>query len=115
MKEVLDFITEEFKKGKQYSTLNTYRSAISATHIGSSGTPAGQHPLVCRLMQGIFNSRPPMPKNVILWDVETALRHAESLFPLEELSLKQISERTAMLLALANAELTCIGPEIQVL
>ena len=104
VKDVLDFITEEFKKGKQYSTLNTYHSAISATHLGFSGTPAGQHPLVCRLMQGIFNSRPPMPKNVILWDAETALQHAESLFPLEELSLKQISERTVMLLALANAD-----------
>ena len=45
-----------------------------------------------------------MPKNVILWDVEIALKHAESIFPLEELSLKQISERTAMLLALANAD-----------
>ena len=104
MKYLLDFITEEFKNGKQYSTLNTYRSAISATHVGYSGTPAGQHPLVCRLLQGIFNSRPPMPKNVTLWDVEIALKHAESIFPLEELSLKQISERTAMLLALANAD-----------
>ena len=104
VKYLLDFITEEFKNGKQYSTQNTYRSAISATHVGYSGTPAGQHPLVCRLLQGIFNSRPPMPKNITLWDIEIALKHAESIFPLEELSLKQISERTAMLLALANAD-----------
>ena len=104
VKCLLYFITEEFKNGKQYSTLNTYRSAISATHVGYSGTPASQHPLLCRLLQGIFNSRPPMPKNVTLWDVEIALKHAESNFPLEELSLKQISERTAMLLALANAD-----------
>ena len=96
VKYLLDFITEEFKNGKQYSTLNTYRSAISATHVGFSGTPAGQHPLVCRLLQGIFNSRPAMPKNVTLWDVEIALKHAESISPLEELSLKQISERTAV-------------------
>ena len=101
VKYILDFITDEFKKGKQHSTLNSYRSAISATHVGFSGTPAGQHPLVNRLLQGIFNSRPPMPRNVVFWDVSIVLEHAKSQFPLEELSL---NERTAMLLALANAD-----------
>ena len=59
--EILDYLTQQFHSGKQYSTINSYRSAISATHIGYGSTPAGQHPLVCRLLQGIFNSRPQSP------------------------------------------------------
>ena len=67
--------------------------------------PAGQHPLVCRLLQGIFNSRSPMPKNVILWDVEIALKQSESIFPLEELSLTHISERTIAMLATSTSKI----------
>ena len=46
-----------------------------------------------------FQLKTAKPKNVTLWDVKIALKHAESIF-----SLKQILERTAMLLALANAD-----------
>ena len=102
--ELLDFLQSEYSVGKQYTTLNSYRSAISATHIGFDGRPAGQHPLICRLMQGVFNSRPPQPKNVILWDVEEVLRYLEALPPLEELDLKTLTFKTAILFALSSAD-----------
>ena len=62
LNQVLDFLSTEFKKGKEYSTLNPYCSAISSTHAPIDGQPVGKHPIVCRLQQGMFNKRPPLPR-----------------------------------------------------
>ena len=58
IEKVLEFLTARFKSGLQYSTLNFYCSSLSATIPPIKGSPVGQHSLVVRLMQGIFNSRP---------------------------------------------------------
>ena len=102
--EILDYLTQQFHSGKQYSTINSYRSAISATHIGYGSTPAGQHPLVCRLLQGIFNSGPPKPRYIWFWDVNRVLGFIESLLPSEDLDLKTLTSKTVILLALCNAD-----------
>ena len=59
---VLDFLTNLFDKHYQYRTINNHRSAISAFHPKIEGFPVGQHPLVCNLLAGIFNERPPQPR-----------------------------------------------------
>ena len=41
--KVVDFLSERFQAGLQYSTLNSYRSAIRSTI-----PQVGQHPLVCK-------------------------------------------------------------------
>ena len=60
--DILQFLTDLYKEGKEYSTVNTHRSAISMSHMSIDGVVVGKHPTVCRLMQGSFNSRPPRPK-----------------------------------------------------
>ena len=51
-----------------------HRSAISpAYHEKVDGMPVGQHPLVTSLMAGIFNSRPPQPRHIFVWDVQVVL------------------------------------------
>ena len=78
---VVEFIAQKFLEGKQYSTLNLYRSALSATIPPKEGHPVGQHPLVSRALQGSFNQRPPMPKYTSTWDVNTVVlygRHAHT-------------------------------------
>ena len=42
---ILQFLTSEFHKGKQYHTLNSYRSAISMTHNPVDGVVVGKHPI----------------------------------------------------------------------
>ena len=68
---IIEFITQKFQEGKQYSTLNLIRSALSATIPPIEGQPVGQYPLVCRALQG---SRPPMPKYTSTWDVHTVVQ-----------------------------------------
>ena len=46
--QVADFLTCQFNSGKQYSTINSYRSAISNTHPQIEGQPVGKHLIICR-------------------------------------------------------------------
>ena len=68
-------------------------------------------------MKGIFELRTPEPKSCSTWSVEKVLRHFASLEPLASLSLKDLSLKLTILLALTSAarahelaalDLTCI-------
>ena len=56
-------------KGYQYSSVNACRSAIASVHNKVDGLNVGQHPTIVRLVKGVFNCRPPVPKYCITWDV----------------------------------------------
>ncbi len=99
---VAEFLTSEFKKGKQYSSLNSYRSAISSTHPQIDGFDVEEHPVISRLLQGMFNSRPPQPKYSDIWNVDQVLTFLETWEGTDD--PKQITLKTVMLLALANAD-----------
>ena len=101
---ILDFLTEMYNENKEHSTINSYRSAISTFHAKIDGVPAGQHPMVSRLMQGIFNTRPSKPRYTSVWDVEVVLNHIKNMPPLNELRLTELAGKLAMLMALTNAD-----------
>ena len=100
---IIEFLTMKFKEGMQYSTRNSYRSALSATLPPIEGHPVGQHPLVCRLLQGMFNQRPPAPRYQSVWNVGVVTGHIQSQLQLTDLPLKELSKRLVVLLALSNA------------
>ena len=102
IREVLNFLVKLYEEGYQYRSLNSYCSAISSVHERVDGHTVGQHPLVMRLMKGVFNDRPPLPRYTSIWNVQTVLSHIASFGVNESLSLKQISWKTAMLLALTH-------------
>ena len=56
LKDVLEFLYEQFNMGKQYRTINSLRSAISMTHEEVDGARIGQDPLISRFLKGIYNS-----------------------------------------------------------
>ena len=101
--EILDFLMDEFKAGREYRSLNCYRSAISSTHLPIQGFAVGKHPLVCRLLKGAYNLRPPQPKYSALWDVEKVLSFLRQLGANTQLSMKELTMKLAMLLALVLA------------
>ena len=73
--DLVQFLTTLYKEGKQYCIINSFRSLISVPHCHIEGMPIGKHPLVIRFMQGIFNSRPTMPRYSSVWDIEVVLSH----------------------------------------
>ena len=104
VESVINYLTHRFHQGDQYNTLNIQRSAISAFHNPIGDVRVGQHPLVTRIMSALFNARPPMPRYENTWEVNQILDYIISLGENDSLALKQLTLKTAMLLAL-----TCAG------
>ena len=101
VESVLSFLASQFRAGHQYRSLNIYRSAILLVH---PKIDVGKHPLVSRLMKGVFNKCPPLLRRYsTTWSVGTALDYLRSLGQNSDLSLKDLSHKTATLLALCMA------------
>ena len=101
--QVLNFLADCFGEGLSYSTLNSYRSALSSTLCPRDGTTVGCDPLVCRLLKGIYNLRPPPPRYSSTWDVSVLTQYLGTLFPLNSLSLMQLTLKTVSLCVLSSA------------
>ena len=71
----LEFLTKVFYSGLQHHTINVVRSAVSMTHEKVEGVPIGQHPLVTRLMKGVYNLRPPKPRYTYTWDLDMVTQY----------------------------------------
>ena len=65
---------------------------------------AGSHPHVCRIVKGVFEQRPALPHYADTWDVNTVLNTLKLYSPLEKLSLKELTLKTAMLLSLVTGQ-----------
>lgn len=100
---IANFLTIQSQRGLEYTTLNTYRSAISAYHPEIDNHPVGQHPRIIQLLRGAFNRKPPSPKYLNTWDVNVVLNWIKVLGNNRDLSLKQLTQKLAMLLALVSA------------
>ena len=94
---VVNFLPERFQAGLQYSTLNSYRSAISFTIPQVEGSPVGQHPSVCKFIEGVFNSRPPQPKYSGTWDVGFVTKYLEGLYSDSNLTVSVLTKKCAIL------------------
>ena len=101
--QVLDFLAELFESGLQYSAVNTARSALS-TFLTVDNVPIGCHPLLKRFMKGVYEERPTLPRYGRTWDVSVVLELLKSWSPLDILSLKRLTLKLAMLLALTTAQ-----------
>ena len=64
----------------------------------------GEHPIIARLLKGVFHVRPPGPRYSFTWDVNVLLTFLESWFPLSVLELKQLTLKTTALVALVSAQ-----------
>ena len=84
-------------------SLNCYRSAISSAHLTIHGFPVGKHPLTCRLLKGVFNLRPPIPRYDCTWDIAVVTSYLKGLGDNSMLQLKTFTLKLATLLALVLA------------
>ena len=99
---VVNFLAELYYQGYQYQSLNAYRSAISLVHEKVDGVPVGQHTLVSKLLKGVFNSQPPLPRYTALWDVSGVTSYISCLGDNDKLPLPILSLKLVMLLSLTR-------------
>lgn len=90
--------------GKSYATVNSYRSALSSVLPPIEGFPIGKHPLIIRLMKGIFNTNPPKPRYTRTWQVSQVLDYLSSLGDDKDLDLIQLSEKLSSLASIVSAQ-----------
>ncbi|XP_039310369.1 uncharacterized protein LOC105203938 [Solenopsis invicta] len=96
----LEFLSSTLSEIGSYSTLNTYRSAISLISLNE----VGSHPLVKRFCKGVAVLKPQRPRYDFVWDPSPVLDHLASLHPYESLSLEILSKKLATLFALTTAQ-----------
>ena len=102
IEDIVNFLAHLHTQGYQYRSLNSYRSAIASMHAPIEGVSIGQHPLVSRLMKGAFQSRPPLPRYSGTWDITKVLAYLDGQTLTSSISLKVLTLRTVMLLALTR-------------
>ena len=100
--EIVNFLAFLHGECYQSRSLNSFRSAISSVHDRVDGIEVGKHPMVARLLKGAFHARPPLPRYTATWDVQIVLQYLEGLGPSTTLSLKLLTYKLVMLLALTR-------------
>ena len=100
--DVANFLAHLHEEGYQSRSLNAYRSAISSVHDTVDGVEVGKHPIISRLLKGAYHARPLFPRYTCTWDVQVVLRYFESLGPSTSLSLKLLTFKLVMLMALTR-------------
>ena len=83
----------------------TSRSALS-TFVKIDGVKVGDHPLVSRFMTGLFNQKPALPRFTETWNPQLVLNHLKTYPSTRNLSLKQLTQKLVMLMALLSAQRT---------
>lgn len=96
---VISFLTEIFKSGAQYGTLNSIRSGLSII----LGPRLSADDRVKRLFKGFYRIRPPFPKYEDTWDPSIVLDFLSLKYPAESLDLAWLTKKTATLIALVTA------------
>lgn len=82
-----------------YISINVYLSMSSSTSKAIDGFDVGKHPMVMKVMQGIYNVKPPAPKYNYFWDVNYILKILDWQSN-SETPFAKLSSKTVMLMAL---------------
>ena len=64
----------------------------------------GSHPLVARFLKGVFEQRPALPRYQTTWAVSDVLKYLQAMGPLEQLTCKDLTLKTVMLVTLLSGQ-----------
>ena len=93
-----------YEQNLGYSAINTARSALSTIFPLHNNCTFGQNHIVKRLLRGVFNQRPALPKYSYTWDVNIVLNYIKSMSSNDKLSLRDLTFKTVLLLKLLSAQ-----------
>ena len=103
VRHILKFLTHLYDVHKlAFNSINVARSAISSLLFHDSNL--GENTLISRFMRGVYNLRPFIPKNTVIWDTKIVLDFLEKWHPAKNLSLRQLSIKTVLLCLLVSGQ-----------
>lgn len=97
---LLYFLSEQYRKGASYGTINSHRSALSLL----LGNNVGSDDSVKRLLKGVFKLKPNFPKYSSTWDPQIVLNNVSNWLPNRDLSRDKITKKLVILLAICTAQ-----------
>ena len=101
--EPLNTILESWRSG----TRKQYQTYVSAwVKFSSDNSISPMNPLVSRFMSGLFNLKPALPRYTVTWNPQIVLNHLKTYPTTGNLSLKQLTQKLVMLMALLSAQRT---------
>ena len=98
-----NFLAELRASGLGYSSINTARSALSAAVCLEEGGSLGSHPLIVRIMKGVFKEAPSRPRYSETWDPNIVLEYV-SKRKIVDLCLRDLSHNLATMLLLCSGQ-----------
>ena len=104
LQDGINFLGDLFATGVGYSCINTARSALSSIIVLPGSVHFGSHPLVTRFIKGVFETRPSLPRYKEIWDVNSVLKILANWTLGVELSLRDMSWKLTMLLAVLSGQ-----------
>ena len=103
----VEFLNHLIDEGYSNSAVATARSALSCYLIlweNEKRVTFGTHDAVKRFMKGLFEEKPVLPRYVCTWDVNIVLEMLKSWAPVHKLTLKELTFKLCMLLALLSGQ-----------
>ena len=102
--QVCRFLRVLAQKGLGYGAINATRSALSTILPNIDGQSIGKHPVVCLLVKGVYERRPPGPRYASFWDVNAVLDMFKVWGRTSKLTLKLLTLKLVMLLLLVTSQ-----------
>ena len=84
-------MAERYAAGTGYRTACLTRSALNSYVTIAEGMALTHHPLVRRFVAGVYNTRPPMPRYIQVWDIGIVISYLRGLGETCNLSLKLLT------------------------
>jgi hypothetical protein len=100
---ICEFFADMLQEGKSFNTIAGYRSAISEIHVPIDGMAIGHHPDITKAMTAVRLENPPKEHSEDLIDISPSLAHISNLGSNMDMSIRQLTIKTAFLLALVTA------------
>ena len=101
----VNFLAEQLYRSRiGYSAINTAGSALSTVCVLPGGVKFGSHPLVTRIMKGVFEERPSLRRYKDTWNIDTVLKYLANLGPPKTMTLKNLTQKLGMLMALLSGQ-----------
>ena len=93
-----------YHTGVGYRTLCVAKSALSSILSVPHLHTLSSHPLIKRFMKGVFNSKPPTPRNPVIWDAGQLITYIKNMGGNATLSFKNLTHKLTALLMLLSAQ-----------
>jgi len=103
LNSICEFFADKLNEGKAANTIAGYRTAISEVHEMIDGQTVGSHPVISRAILAVKKENPPPGRTDDIIDISSSLTHIINLGDNETMSLRDLSMKTAFLIALVTA------------